>query len=234
MKKNIYNKFDKKAITVLPVTAFPGQVTIAQEETEAEKAVDYLLSQKILGVDTETRPTFKKGEFHKVSLLQVSSHDICYLFRLNSLGLSPSIIRLLEDKSVPKIGLSWHDDLLSLHKRGNFKTGNFIDLQNIVGDLGIADLSLQKLYANLFHKKISKRQRLTNWDADVLNTKQMIYGATDAWACIMLYEEIMRLKKSHNFSLITIPEPELVIQVPSADGIQCELVPVLNDAGTIK
>lgn len=202
MRKIIYNKFDKKSIAQLPTVTFPGKTVVVMSESEAEKAVDFLLSQDILGVDTETRPSFKKGETHMVSLLQVSTSDVCFLFRLNHIGITPAILRLLENKAVPMVGLSLHDDMLSLHKRVAFTPGFFIDLQDLVGELGIEDLSLQKLYANLFHQKISKRQRLTNWDSDVLNDKQKAYAALDAWACINLYKEILRLKQSGDYELV--------------------------------
>ncbi|EFC69092.1 3'-5' exonuclease [Prevotella sp. oral taxon 317 str. F0108] len=202
MRKIIYNKFDKKSIAQLPTVTFPGKTVVVMSESEAEKAVDFLLSRDILGVDTETRPSFKKGETHMVSLLQVSTSDVCFLFRLNHIGITPAILRLLENKAVPMVGLSLHDDMLSLHKRVAFTPGFFIDLQDLVGELGIEDLSLQKLYANLFHQKISKRQRLTNWDSDVLNDKQKAYAALDAWACINLYKEILRLKQSGDYELV--------------------------------
>ncbi|OFQ09150.1 3'-5' exonuclease [Prevotella sp. HMSC073D09] len=202
MRKIIYNKFDKKSIAQLPTVTFPGKTVVVMSESEAEKAVDFLLSRDILGVDTETRPSFKKGETHMVSLLQVSTSDVCFLFRLNHIGITPAILRLLENKAVPMVGLSLHDDMLSLHKRVAFTPGYFIDLQDLVGELGIEDLSLQKLYANLFHQKISKRQRLTNWDSDVLNDKQKAYAALDAWACINLYKEILRLKQSGDYELV--------------------------------
>ncbi len=202
MRKIIYNKFDKKSIAQLPTVTFPGKTVVVMSESEAEKAVDFLLSRDILGVDTETRPSFKKGESHMVSLLQVSTSDVCFLFRLNHIGITPAILRLLENKVVPMVGLSLHDDMLSLHKRVAFTPGFFIDLQDLVGELGIEDLSLQKLYANLFHQKISKRQRLTNWDSDVLNDKQKAYAALDAWACINLYKEILRLKQSGDYELV--------------------------------
>ena len=201
-RKIIYNKFDKKSIAQLPTVTFPGKTVVVMSESEAEKAVDFLLSRDILGVDTETRPSFKKGETHMVSLLQVSTSDVCFLFRLNHIGITPAILRLLENKAVPMVGLSLHDDMLSLHKRVAFTPGYFIDLQDLVGELGIEDLSLQKLYANLFHQKISKRQRLTNWDSDVLNDKQKAYAALDAWACINLYKEILRLKQSGDYELV--------------------------------
>lgn len=202
MRKIIYNKFDKKAIATLPTVVFPGKTVVVMSESEAERAVDFLLSNSILGIDTETRPSFKKGETHKVSLLQVATHTVCFLFRLNYIGITPSILRLLENQEVPMIGLSLHDDILSLRKRTDFKPGLFIDLQDMVGEIGIEDLSLQKLYANLFHQKISKRQRLTNWDSDVLNDKQKAYAALDAWACINLYEEIVKLKRSRDYDLM--------------------------------
>ena len=204
MKKLLVNKFDKKDINDLPVVQFEGRIIVVLSPGETEKAVDYLLSQKILGVDTETRPSFKKGAQHAVSLLQVATHNCCFLFRLNYTGLTPALIRLLEDTRVPKIGLSWHDDLLSLGKRAAFTPGRFIDLQQLVGEIGIEDRSLQKLYANFFHQKILKRQQLSNWERDVLDEKQKVYAATDAWACIMLYEELMRLEKTHDYELEVI------------------------------
>ena len=206
MKKTIYHKYDKQRIADLPRVLFEGRIVVILTESEAQKAVDYLLSQPILGVDTETRPSFKKGRANKVALLQVASHEVCFLFRLNQLGISPAVKRLLEDKKVPKIGLSWHDDLNMLHKSGDFETGYFIDLQNHVREIGVEDLSLQKLYANFFGQKISKRERLTNWEADILNDKQKQYAATDAWACIMLYEELMRLEETGDYELIKTVE----------------------------
>lgn len=202
----LYSKFNKEAIHELPQVLFTGRIIVITSEKKAEKAVDFLLKQSILGVDTETRPVFRKGQSYKVSLLQVATHDTCFLFRLNILGITLSIKRLLENTETKMIGLSWHDDLLALHKRSDFKKGNFIDLQDIVGDLGIKDLSLQKLYANLFRQKISKRQRLTNWNNETLSEKQKQYAATDAWACIQLYEEIMRLKESGDYQLVEVEE----------------------------
>lgn len=203
MPKTIYNKFDKALIPELPTIEFEGRIIVILSKSEAEKAVQYLLSQPILGLDTETRPSFKRGHQHVVSLLQVSTLDTCFLFRLNHTGLTPAIIRLLEDTTVPKIGLSWHDDLNALRRLGSFKPGLFIDIQQLVQELGIEDMSLQKLYANLFGQRISKRQQLSNWEADVLNDRQKLYAATDAWACVMLYNELIRLKESKDYELIT-------------------------------
>ncbi|MBQ5982657.1 MAG: 3'-5' exonuclease domain-containing protein 2 [Prevotella sp.] len=209
MKKVIYNKFDKRLFSTFSVERFPGRIVVIQTTEEAEEAVDFLLSQSILGVDTETKPSFKKGvASHLVALLQVSTHDICFLFRLNKIGITPAIKRFLEDRQVKKVGLSWHDDLLSLKKREMFTPGFFVDLQDVISDIGVEDKSLQKLYANIFHKKINKRQQLTNWEKSELDDKQKMYAALDAWACIQLYEEIMRLKESGDYELIVLEEPQ--------------------------
>ena len=202
MKKIIYNKYDKTQISTLPRVLFEGRVVVILTERDAEKAVNYLLSQPLLGIDTETRPTFRKGPMHQVSLLQVSSHEVCFLFRLNQLGLSPAVKRLLEDTEVPKVGLSLTDDIHQLQRLGKFQPGRFIDLQTRVREVGVEDMGLQKLYANFFGQKISKRQQLTNWEADILNDKQKLYAATDAWACVMLYEELMRLEESNDYELV--------------------------------
>lgn len=211
--KKIYDKFDKSIINSLPLVTFPGKIIVVLNEYEAERAVEYLLSCDVLGVDTETRPAFRKGNNHKVALLQVATRKECFLFRLNHLGLPQSLLRLLSNKQVPMVGLSWHDDLMSLHRREQFEPGWFIDIQDIIGNLEIVDKSLQKLYANLFGEKISKRQRLTNWEADVLTERQKEYAAIDAWACIKLYDEIMNLLATKEYELEVVPEEK-----PAADN----------------
>lgn len=209
MPKTIYNKYDKKLIPSLPTAQFDGRIIVILTKGETEKAVNYLLSQPILGFDTETRPTFRKGEHHKVALLQVSTPDTCFLFRLNHTGLTAALIRLLEDNTVPKMALSWHDDVNGLQRLKQFNPGHFIDIQQLVKELGVEDMSLQKLYANLFGQKISKRQQLSNWEADILSTPQKLYAATDAWACINLYNEIVRLKETGDYKLVVQEEDKI-------------------------
>lgn len=175
-------------------------------EGETRKAVDYLLEQDILGIDTETRPSFKKGHQNRVALLQVSTPNICFLFRLNRTQITQDIVRLLEDQTVLKVGLSLHDDIISLQRRRHFVPGYFFDIQEHVAEIGIEDRSLQKLYANLFGRKISKSQQLSNWEADVLSDAQKKYAATDAWACIKLFNELRRLQITGDYELIDEPE----------------------------
>jgi ribonuclease D len=202
--KTIYDKFDKKTVATLPKDEFGGRVIVIQSVGEARRAVDYLLRFPRLGIDTETRPNFKPGAMNPVALLQVATPDTCFLFRLNLIGLPSCLVRLLTDSSSQRIGLSLHDDWSQLRRRADFEPVNFVELQDYVKQLGIEDMSLQKLYANLFRRKISKTQRLTNWEADVLTEPQKRYAATDAWACLKMYDEINRLLTTGDFKLVKV------------------------------
>ena len=197
----IRDTFPKAELAGLPKVAFEGRIVCIQTEAEADKAVDYLLTQKRVGVDTETRPSFVSGRLYKVALVQVSTLDICFLFRLNYIGFPQSLKRFLEDLQVEKIGLSLKDDFGALHRRSDFTPGEFIELQDYVHQFGIKDQSLQKIYANLFGRKISKAQRLSNWETDVLSDAQKSYAATDAWACLMIYNRLEALRLSGDYRL---------------------------------
>ena len=206
--KILYNKYDKSLIADITVASFPGRIEVVQGIPQAERAIRYLLAQDILGFDTETKPCFQKGQANQVALLQVSSPDVCFLFRLNQIGLPRCVLSLLSDKRITKVGLSIKEDLNKLRVYREFRSGNFLDLQDFVGEFGIEDKSLRKLYANVFGEKISKRQQLSNWEADVLTDAQKLYAATDAWACIRLYQELLRLREV-GFRLEKVPEPVL-------------------------
>ena len=183
----------------MPKVLFPGRIFVIYTESDAEKAVAYLKDQRIVGVDTETRPSFKRGTTHKVALLQISTQDTCFLFRLNRIGMPDSLQEFLMSDTL-KIGLSLKDDFNSLRKRQDMHPdrGNWIELQEYVGKFGIEDRSLQKIYANLFGEKISKNQRLSNWEADVLSEGQKLYAATDAWACVEIYNCLTELESTGN------------------------------------
>lgn len=206
MKKLIYNKFDKPTIATLKRVVFNGKIVVVSTPAQAESAVDYLLAQPVLGLDTETRPSFTKGKHYKCSLLQVANQSICFLFRLNYIGMCPAIARLLGDKTVTKVGLAWNNDLLGLRELGEFEAGSFVDLQDLVREIGIEDQSLVKIYANLFGERISKADRLSNWERDILKDTQKIYAAIDAWACVRIYEEVLRLKATGDYELVVKEE----------------------------
>ena len=195
----IQDKYDKEKIQTLPCVHFKGRIIVVFTERDANKAVDYLMKQPVLGFDTETRPSFKKGQSHQVALLQVATHDTCFLFRLNKIGVTDSVMRLLEDQEITKVGLSLQDDMRMLSQRRAFTPGTFVELQKEVKDIGIEDNSLQKIFANLFGGKIAKGQQLSNWEAEILSEAQQRYAATDAWACIKIHEEVARMKREKDF-----------------------------------
>ena len=206
----------KEEVKEMPNAAFPGRIHVRQTESEAQKAVAYLQSQAILGIDSEARPSFTKGHSHKVALLQISSDECCFLFRLNMTGLTQPIIELLEDPKVIKVGLSLKDDFMMLHKRAPFNQQACIELQEYVRPFGIQDKSLQKIYGILFSEKISKSQRLSNWEADVLTDAQKQYAATDAWACLNIYHLLEELNRTGNYELA--PEEEATEKVKVGSG----------------
>ncbi|WP_102408131.1 3'-5' exonuclease [Parabacteroides bouchesdurhonensis] len=177
----------KEDIAALPIEEFKGRIYVIDTAAEANKAVEYLLKYPKVGFDTETRPSFKKGQHYKISLMQISTEDTCFLFRLNRIDIPEPLEYFLRTEDTMKIGLSLRDDFAAMRKRTSVEPTNFLDLQKFVGKFGIEDASLQKIYAILFSKKISKGQRLTNWDADVLTDSQKKYAALDAWACLQIY-----------------------------------------------
>ena len=207
--RTLYAKYDKTQINTLPRVLFEGRIVVILSEGEARRAVDYLLRFPRVGIDTETRPSFKPGGMLPVALLQVSTPDTCFLFRLNRFGLPQSIVRLLTSTLTQKIGLSLNDDWSQLRRRADFQPANVLELQTYVKRLGIEDMSLQKLYANIFGQRISKTQQLSNWEADVLSEAQKRYAATDAWACLQLYHEINRLLTTRDYKFIPSTQESL-------------------------
>jgi 3'-5' exonuclease len=204
--QELFVRTDKKLIPTLPRYTFEGRIIVIQSENEANRAVAFLRTQKIVGIDTETRPSFRRGQQHKVALIQIATPDICFLFRLNYMGFPDSLIKLLEDTQIAKVGLSLKDDIHQLEQRHTgFNPQNFIDLQQIATRMGIEDMSLAKLFANFFRQRISKNAQLSNWEADALDEKQRVYAATDASACLLLYSRMQELVSNKQYQLISVP-----------------------------
>lgn len=182
---------DKTEVNALPLVTFPGKVVVIDSFFQLKAAVEVLRNAELVGFDTETRPSFKKGEHHKVALIQLSTSDTCFLFRVNKIGVPAVLADYLSDASCVKIGLSTQDDFRQLSKVTSAKPAGFVELQKMVGRYKISDISLQKIFAILFGQKISKSQRLTNWECDSLSESQQRYAAIDAWACVKIYKRLM-------------------------------------------
>ena len=182
---------DKQAVNQMPVVDFPGRIHIISDASQIESAVAALRQWDIVGFDTETRPSFKRGERHHIALLQLSTPSDAYLFRLNRTGVPATLRQYLEDKRCIKVGLSTSDDFHQIAGVCAFNPDGFIELQQMVKQYQITDMSLQKIYAILFQQKISKGQQLTNWEAPKLTEAQQRYAAIDAWACLRIYERLL-------------------------------------------
>ena len=185
--KQFVHHISKELVNLMPIAQFDGETIIVDHPEQVEKAVKYLRACRIIGIDTESRPSFTRGIHYPTALLQVASEQRCYLFRLNKIGMPVELAHLFSNKNICKVGLAFKDDLNGLRRLHDFKPQNCIDLQSLVAKYGILDLGLQKIFAIVFGKKISKSQQLTNWEADTLTAEQARYAATDAWATLLIY-----------------------------------------------
>ena len=181
----------KEDMAILPVESFAGQIVVVENTIDVPNAITFLSTFDCIGFDTETRPNFSKTQHHKVALIQLATPNHCYLFRLNKLGgIPPQLEGFLKNRTTIKVGLSLLDDFHGIRKLISFDPDSFIDLQKIVPSFGIQEASLQKIYAILFAKKISKRMRLSNWEVNELSESQKQYAALDAWACLQIYQHL--------------------------------------------
>lgn len=173
-----------------PEVKYPGKVILVDSAAKCRSALAYLNRVPQIGFDTETRPSFQKFRHYNVSLAQISAGDECFLFRLKMIGSVEPFMNFLENPAVQKIGLSLKDDFHSLAKLAEFNPQGFVELQSFVKDYEIADNSLQRIYGIIFGERISKNQRLTNWEAQQLTESQQHYAAIDAWACQRIYNHL--------------------------------------------
>lgn len=177
----------KEELSALPADSFNGRIILVQDPLNARKAMRYLADCSIVGFDTETRPSFHKGQNHHVALMQISTTDCCFLIRLNRLGVFPELREFLENPGITKVGLSLKDDFNTINRLAPVEPKGFVELQQMVREWQISDSSLTKIYAILFGHRISKAQRLTNWEAPDLSPAQQQYAALDAFACLRIY-----------------------------------------------
>jgi len=182
----------------LPLLQFEGRITLIDTYDKYRRAMEDIGKPDLLGFDTETRPSFKKGRRYQVALLQLADARRAWLFRLNMIGLPTELAALLADKSVTKTGVAIRDDLKALKALTHFEPHGFIDLQNLVADHGIKELGLKKLTAITLGHTISKSQQVSNWEAPALTDPQQLYAATDAWVCRQIYLALNGRESHHN------------------------------------
>ena len=185
--KRFPERLNKEHIKNFPIISFKGKIHLIKEKKDLKEALKILRRESVLGFDTETRPSFKKGENYSVSLLQLSTSDEAFLFRLNHLGLADELVSLLEDPGILKVGVAILDDVRALSKLKKFDAEGFVELANIGSELGIVTCGLRNLAAIFFGVRISKKAQLTNWERPEFNSGQALYAATDAWICLKMY-----------------------------------------------
>jgi ribonuclease D len=197
-KKNLILKMSntyKENISVeeikqLDLSWFTGEIVLVDNMEKFHEVIPRLRGARLLGFDTETKPSFKKGKNNKVSLIQLSDHNLACLFRINKIGIPGELIALLTDPRIIKAGVAIHDDIKVLSGIKKFTPRGFIDLQTFVKSYGIESSGLKKLTAIILGFRISKRQQVTDWEAARLSEAQQIYAATDAWVCYEIYNKL--------------------------------------------
>ncbi len=170
---------------------FRGEIVLIEDMASFNETFPRLKGSKVLGFDTETKPSFKKGKKNKVSLIQLANDELACLIRINKVGMPPQLAGLLADENVIKAGVAVHDDIRFLKSVRGFDPLGFVDLQKFVRDYGIQVSGLKKLAAIVLGFRISKRQQVTDWEADQLTEAQIVYAATDAWVCHQIYKKLV-------------------------------------------
>ena len=184
------NTISNDELKELPLGAYEGPVEVIETVEALEEACRYLLGCKVIGFDTETKPSFQAGVTNKVSLIQLSTADRCFLFRICRTRLDKMLLKVLESRKVLKVGVDVGGDIRNLLKIRHFRPNGFIELQQEVAQFGIEDKSLRKIAGIVLGCSISKAQRLSNWESRTLTPAQVRYAATDAWVCLKIYEQL--------------------------------------------
>tara|TARA_Y100000589_G_scaffold46490_3_gene39027 strand:+ start:33388 stop:33981 length:594 start_codon:yes stop_codon:yes gene_type:complete len=187
-----FNKFvSKDEIKNYSIEKFTGKIHVIEKENDVLAAYSFLKKQKILGFDTESKPTFKKGVSSHVSLIQFSTNDQAFLFRINKIGFNEKLIDIISDKKIKKIGIAIFDDIKALQKIKCFESNSIIDLNQLALNLGFESIGAVKLSILILGFAISKSVRLSNWERENLSISQLEYAATDAWICNMIYKKLL-------------------------------------------
>ncbi|PKL35779.1 MAG: hypothetical protein CVV44_19830 [Spirochaetae bacterium HGW-Spirochaetae-1] len=204
------NRITKEFINNLPIIRYAGPISVINRGRDLDNCLSLLSSEELLGFDTETRPTFQRGQNNPVSLIQLATDEIVYIIQLGLTGFRPSLVKLLEDERVKKIGLAVRDDILKLQEIRPFEAAGFIDLSDMASRKGIIQTGLKALAARYLEGRISKAVQTSNWARPDLMEKQKIYAATDAWICLRIYYPLISDERDYHDDIEAPPEPDMV------------------------
>ena len=191
---NYLNNISNEEIDNLETRHFEGKITVVGDRSHIPEVVNTLKKYPVIGFDTETKPSFKKGTIHQVALIQLAIPGEVFIFRINKTGLAQELVDLFQDPGILKVGVSIRDDLKKLREVRKFNQAGFLELQEYSNFFHIESNSLKKLAAIVLGIRVSKSQRLTNWEAPDLTEPQLIYAATDAWVCLEVYMRLSNKK----------------------------------------
>ena len=166
-------EISKDEVNQLDIKAYTGKITVVEDSAAVNDCIKQIRKSSIIGFDTESRPSFKKNQNFGVSLIQIATENEVFLFRINLTGFQQSIIKLFENPSILKVGVSIHDDIARLKQLKNFNAKGFIELQQLTDEYGIHCNSLKKLTAIVLGFRVSKAQQLSNWEATKLSDARM-------------------------------------------------------------
>lgn len=176
--------------------SFPGKIHLITSDEQLVQITDSLLAASQLGFDTETRPSFKKGEIYNVALLQLSTETDAYLIRLHHVTKLQSIKQVFESPNILKVGVAIRDDIKTLQKLFEFRPQNFIELQDLAKEKGMKNFGLKGMTEEILQARLSKRAKTSNWQASELKPEQILYAATDAWIGLELYKKMKDIVKA--------------------------------------
>lgn len=186
-------QISKDELKNLPIERFEGEIILVDKAENISPAIEELKHENILGIDTETKPAFKKGISYKTALIQVATHSKVFLFRLNKIGFPKELAKILASSSVMKIGIAVIQDMKELKQQYySFDAKEVVDLNILCKTMGFENIGAKNLSGMVLGHNISKRQQTSNWECPVLSEAQMRYAATDAWICREIYLKLMR------------------------------------------
>ena len=181
----------REELNELPIGGWEGETILIDKPEDVEPAIQAINKETIIGIDTETRPAFKKGVAYHISLIQIATRDCTYLFRINHVGLSAGLIKLFESEKIMKVGIDLNYDINLLQHVKRFTPRNVIELNSYCTQKGFLVMGLRKLSALILGIRITKRQQTSNWEAETYTPAQIKYAATDAWACRELFVRLI-------------------------------------------
>jgi ribonuclease D len=192
MNNKFLESITKEEIRELPLDFFKGNITVVNNTKTLKTAISIIKKSKTWGFDTETKPSFKKGQKNNIALIQLANDTDAFIFQLVHIGFAKEILDILSDQSITKVGSDVKQDLKKIKESfADFTPQNFVDIQTIAKENGIKDVSLKKLAAIVLGIRISKRQQLSNWERQILTPAQIKYAATDAWVTYQIYKKLI-------------------------------------------